>query len=281
MNKNISLILLILIFIYVELWKIAKKIRVCICTVGKLENLYIREYISHYLNYGVDKIIIYDNNDINGEKFDNIINDYIVNKTVEIINFRGRRKPQLKAYQHCLNNKNSFYDWLIFYDIDEFIFLKGFKSIKSFLNQNKFSKCQTIQLNMYFHTDNNLLYYDNRTLFERFKKKHKNKFGTLKTIIKGNININIYCVHNINNDLKSCNGFGQFNNEERDAIFTKKPDYNYYYIDHFCFKSTEEFVIKLNDKGCAFNGKLNSTKIKKIDWYFNANEITTKKIEYI
>ena len=99
----------------------SKKNRVCIRTFGKLENLYIREYISHYLNYGVDKIIIYDNNDIRGEKFDNIINDYIANKTVEIINFIGRKKSRLKAYQHYLNNKNSFYDWLIFYDIDEFI----------------------------------------------------------------------------------------------------------------------------------------------------------------
>ena len=42
-------------------------------------------------------------------------------KTVEIINFIGRKKSRLKAYQHCLKNKNSFYDWLIFYGIDEFI----------------------------------------------------------------------------------------------------------------------------------------------------------------
>ena len=42
-----------------------------------------------------------------------------------------------------------------------YLSLKDFKNIKSFLNQNKFSKCQAIQLNMYFHTDNNLLYYDN------------------------------------------------------------------------------------------------------------------------
>ena len=96
-----------------------------------------------------------------------------------------------------------------------------------------------------------------------------------------NIKINIYCVHNLNNNLKNCNGFGQFNIEEKDAIFTKRPDNNYYYIAHFCFKSTEEFVIKLNDKGCAFNGKINSTKYKKIGWYFNANEITAKKLNII
>jgi len=43
---------------------------VCLCTLAKLENKYIREFVNHYKNYGVDKIYLYDNNDINGEKFD-------------------------------------------------------------------------------------------------------------------------------------------------------------------------------------------------------------------
>ena len=32
------------------------KIKVCICTYGKNENLYIREFIQHYEKYDVDKI---------------------------------------------------------------------------------------------------------------------------------------------------------------------------------------------------------------------------------
>ena len=38
--------------------KLFKESKVCICTLGKRENLYIREYIEHYLNYGVYKINI-------------------------------------------------------------------------------------------------------------------------------------------------------------------------------------------------------------------------------
>lgn len=68
-----------------------KKIRVCLCTLGKQENRYIREFVEHYKNYGVDKIYLYDNNDINGEKFEEIINDYIQKGFVEVINFRGKK----------------------------------------------------------------------------------------------------------------------------------------------------------------------------------------------
>ena len=37
------------------------------CTVAKEENRYIKEYVDYYLNYRVNKIFIYDNNDRNGE----------------------------------------------------------------------------------------------------------------------------------------------------------------------------------------------------------------------
>ena len=64
---------------------------VCMCTPAKEENKYIKEFIEHYKNYGVDKIFLYDNNDIDGEKFDDIINEYIKTKFVVVVNFRGKK----------------------------------------------------------------------------------------------------------------------------------------------------------------------------------------------
>ena len=124
------------------------------------------------------------------------------------------------------------------------------------------------------------IYYDDGNLSERFPLKIERKREALKSIVKGNFKFMVHCVHNINKKLKSCNGFGQFNDKEKIQIFTQKPDFKYYYIDHYCFKSTEEFIIKLN-RGSAFYGKENQTKINKIKWYFNVNNITSKKIDYI
>ena len=279
MKKLKSLEIILFLFIYLKFIQI-DKLKVCLCTIGKLENLYVREYISHYIKYGVDKIFIYDNNDLNGERFENVINDYIENDIVEIINYRGLIKSQLKAYQQCLNSNYDKYNWLIFYDMDEFIFLKNFSNIKNYLSQERFNKCESVQLIMVFHNDNDLLYWDNRTLFERFNKTIKNnRLAPFKTILKGNIKTKISCVHNINYKLKSCNSFGEFNNKEKFATFSKKPDNIFYYIDHFCYKSTEEFINKLK-RGSAFYGKGIKTKLKKIGWYFNINKITSKKIDY-
>ena len=130
--------------------------KVCLCTLGKEENRYIREYVQHYEKYGVDKIFLYDNNDINGENFETVISDYIKNGFVEIYNWRGLKKVLFKIMNECYQNNYDKYDWLIFYELDEFIHLSNYSNIKLFLNEEKFNKCNLIYLNMLCHTDNNL-----------------------------------------------------------------------------------------------------------------------------
>ena len=101
-NYSISKKLFLLFFLFILYFSIfikknilyknekETKTKICICTIAKEENLYIREYIEHYKKYGVNKIYLYDNNDINGEKFEDVIDDYIKSGFVEINDWRGR-----------------------------------------------------------------------------------------------------------------------------------------------------------------------------------------------
>ena len=97
--------------------------QVCICISGKKENRYIREYVEHYKALGVDKIFLYDNNDIDDEKFEDVLSDYVKNNFVQILNYRGKLAPQLKIYENCYNTNKFKYDWIIYFDIDEFLHL--------------------------------------------------------------------------------------------------------------------------------------------------------------
>ena len=67
-------------------------IKICLFTPGKQENKYIREFIQFYEKMGVDKIYLYDNNNIDGEKFEEVINNYFNNGFVEISDWRGKDK---------------------------------------------------------------------------------------------------------------------------------------------------------------------------------------------
>ena len=270
-----------IIIIYKNYYFIKKNTKICLCTLGKEENKYVREYINHYFKYGVDKIFIYDNNDINGESFNNIIDDYIQNKFVEILNFRGINKVQLKTMNHCYKNNFLKYDWLIFYDMDEYIYLKNIFNFKKFVRKPIFNKCDYIRLNNIYHSDNNNLHYINKSLTERFPEIIRNmKKYLIKTILKGNITgIKITNVHFLsqNKKIKACNGFGK--KVKKIGLYADKVDKKYNYINHFSFKSTEEFISKII-RGSAVYGKKKRMLIK-IRFYFAFNKITLNKINYI
>ena len=136
--------------------------------------------------------------------------------------------------EDCRKNNYKYFDWLVFIDMDEFIFLRYFSNIKDFLYQNIFDKCQRIQLNWFFHTDNNLIFYDNRSLAERFPKKHKilanKKIGGsegIKSILRGGIDYKIHNPHYLNSNLISCDGFGKIKTIQ--GIITNESDHYYNY----------------------------------------------------
>ena len=212
----ISLITYILIFEIKNYYNYSN-IKVCLCSIGKKENKYAREYVEHYLKYGVDKIFLYDNNDIDDEKLDTLLSDYINNKYVEIINLRGKKGLQMESMNDCYKNHLTEYNWFIFYDMDEFIHLKNIKNIKYYLSKSHFNKCQVIHLNWVIHSDNDLLYYDNRSLKERFPKRAKsfNYSIDIKSMIRGNILTNITSIHYLNPKLITCDGFGKIKKKKK------------------------------------------------------------------
>ena len=251
------------------------KIKVCICTIGKLENLYIREFIKYYNKLGVDKIYIYDNNEINGELFETVLFDYIKKNYVYIINFRGILKPQYKMMNNCYKKNYLKYDWIIFNDIDEFIYLKNYSSIKNYLRETKFNKCKIIYLNYIFYSDNNFLYYKNKSVISRFKERSfNNKRYWGKSIIRGNIaGLKITSPHKLTNKIQPCNGFGTISK-------SFKIDSEYNYVRHYSFKSTEEYCYKLNKGNILFDNDY-QRKFNKIYKYFEYNRITLNKINLI
>ena len=268
-----------------------KTIKICICTTGKKENRYIREFLTFYEKYGIDKIFLYDNNDINGEFFEDIIKDFIDKGFVKIFNWRGKKRTGYTIRNDCYLRNKKKYDWLIFYDIDEYIHLKNYTNIKTFLNEQKFKKCLKINLNWVMHTDNNLIYYDNRSLHERFpvlekdvknnKKDNEDKYR-YKYILRGRgsdseLKMNFYNL--ISKKEKGCNGNGK-KSKLISEIYMKNPDFEFYYIDHYYFKSVQEFIEKIN-KGDNYYGQNMGLKMVRINRFFKYNKITIEKVKYI
>ena len=78
--------------------------KVAVCSIGRLENRYIKEFVEYYKKLGVDKIFLYDNNYDGEEYFESVIGDYLDKGFVEVIDFRNKDYCQLEAYQDCYHH---------------------------------------------------------------------------------------------------------------------------------------------------------------------------------
>ena len=286
---NFKIILIFSFFFLIVYIKFFSGLKVLLCTIGKKENKYIKEFIHYYRQLKINKIILYDNNDINGENFQEVLQNDILNNFVHIINFRGVKLPQKKAVFDCYKKYKKYYDWIAFYDIDEFLHIINFTNINKFLSLPKFKKCQSILINWKYYGDNNILYYEPKPVIERFKepfyfsnksfkKNNYNKYliYASKTIVRGGLNIIWeHFPHYLRNTI-NCRADGKIIKK-----YFNPPSYSFAYISHYTTKSTEEFAERLN-KG-DINIRISDNFIKKRinNYYFFFNLKTKEKVDLL
>ena len=289
-NKLIVLIKLVFIIIIIlikliEIINVKPKFKILLCTIARNENKYILEFINHYRNINVSKIIIYDNNQIDGENFLDILKDFIKINFIKIIDIRGFQRPQKKAYDHCYNYNKYKYEWIAFLDIDEYLFLLNYTYINDFLSSNVFKSCQSIIINWKYYGDNDKIFYEPKPLRERFinpiniTEEIMNNtyiYCAAKTIVKGGLHLNWgHFPHYLKNTI-NCRPNGSILKD----YFTP-PDYSNAFIKHYTTKSTEEYIEKLNKGDVYENSDIYYVTYKLKYYYFLFNKINKKKIELI
>ena len=258
-----------------------------IIIIAKQENLYIKEFLVHYRKLGVKKIFLYDNNELKGENFKNILNEEILTGFVEIINYRGFKSPQIKAYNDCYFNNDKYFDWIAFYDVDEFLYLENYTNINEFLSLKIFENCSSILINWRYYGDNNNVFYEPKPLQNRFTKPFnflENKtydkyfYAAAKSIVKGRLNITWAHFPHFLKDSNICRPDGKIVKEP-----LSPPQYSSAYIKHYTTKSIEEYLIKLFKGNVISNSNLNFDSL--IFWikeyYFLFNKITKEKLKLI
>lgn len=268
-----------------------------LCVIGKLENHYIREFVEYHKNIGFTNIVIYDNNDVDGERFEEVINDYIQNGYVILKNYRGKVKAQVKSYNECYKEFKSEYDWIGFWDIDEFIQLENHKTIQEFLSQEIFNDFFCIRLCWKQYTDNNLIEVvdDDYSVTKRFKEvfskdyclKHKIPFKSFivsntqtKSLVRTNIeNINITSPH-VFLPTPTCNAVGDICNNTKVNI-EGLPIWKNAWINHYRFKTLQEYIDNKMKRGWPTNYKNGGKNFLNFNFFFRFNALTKEKKQYI
>ena len=261
-----------------------KDIRIALCTMGKEENLYVNEFVEYYIKIGIDHIFIYDDNEPDMEKIASIIDKRYINNITIYETKEYNITNQSTAFTQCYRNNKNKFDWFLMIDMDEFLYIIN-DTLKNYLAQKRFNKCDFIKIHWVYPKNNNLIYYESRPLFERLKPPYE-KSQFIKSIIRGNISDLQYWVHSTYISPKknvTCNNEGK-KIYYKDINFEsfKKINIDKAYIIHYEFKSTEEFInkIKRGYKNWFGNG-IENFLIKKILFYLKINGASSEKINFI
>ena len=100
--------------------------KIALCCIAKNENQYFKEWIEHHKSVGFDSIIIYDNN-----------SEIPVNEDAIIIKWEDSLYgSQSRAYLDCCR-KYEYYDYIAFFDVDEFYYSKSINVKQDIKNLGK------------------------------------------------------------------------------------------------------------------------------------------------
>ena len=154
--------------------------------------------------------------------------------------------------------------------------------LKEFLSNKIFDNCESIIFNWVLYNDNDLVYYDNRTLFERFTKPSFEDRANIyvKAIVRGNLDRQPYIDKKTNHrpvpEIKVCNSIGNLLSFYSDSY---PPNYKNGYLIHFNQKTAEEYITKML-KGTCGGHKFDINKLEeKINLFFNHNKFTKEKLK--
>lgn len=264
-----------------------KNLKTLLCCIGRLENRYIHEFVDYYRNLGVSNICLYDNNRDGEDDFYDVIGDYIDSGYVILKDYRNLSYPvQLKSYNECYSEYKDEYDWFLFFDIDEFLFLKKDSDVSSYLSRDMFSGYDMIHINWLLYGDGGNVRYEDRPLLERITtpipidKNTTYSFSDnfhVKSIVRGGLNAMSFVstMHTPFIQGRCCNASGR---ECNGGSPFSPYDYEFAELRHFTTKTAEEYADKMRRGFCDGNSV---TRESLIEMFFKRNEYTKEKYDIL
>ena len=264
------------------------KIKIALCAISKNENRYIKYFLENYKNLGYNHIYLYDNNDIGDEPIIalQIVKDLIKEDFLTVIEYRNKTGLfQTDSYHDCYRKYNSKYDWISFFDLDEYLILANNQSIQDFFDNQRFNNCESVQFNWKVFNDNEQLDFEDKSPIERFPVETSYTYEQqhIKSTIRGGLDYNrmieIGSPHTVYRNVKACTSSGKPNNNR---FFSLPVDYENGALNHYVTKTIKEYFLKrIKTKAEADNLENISQSNKNywFDYFFKINKKTKEKVD--
>lgn len=243
--------------------------------IAKNEDEYINEWINYNLKIGFDNIIIFQNN------WRAKIHEQYKDKVILIEFDTDNKFAQCIAYNKAIDLFHTKYDFIAFFDIDEFLVIKN-NTVNMWLTQ--YMDYDAVGINWKYFGDAGLQKVENNDYsITRFTKSQIGLNNHIKTIINtkktGDSNKLHICCHCTSKSFSSDSTISVDGiNFIRGYENTKNLDMceNIAYLAHFRCKTFDEWNIKCDRNGTGIQRDMNEYKPQvrfKHFQEFNMNEI--------
>ena len=229
-------------------------IKVALVCIAKNEDDYIQEWIDYNFKLGFDHIYIYQND----------WRYQVDQPNVTKIEYDGVGR-QNEAYNDFMQERSESYDWVAYFDVDEFLVLKKHFNVKDFINS--YIEHNIIGINWRLFGDNGLTEKgDDLSVLKRFTKRGGDLNPHVKSIVKVTnppMRVGIHTSEKENALVVGTNGntfTGPLNYE---------CDYRIAQLNHYFTKTKQEFIEKVNRGRASINL---FRKIEEFDEH-NLNEV--------
>ena len=268
--------------------KKSSKTKVAMCVVAKRENSYLKYFIEFYLKLGYNHIYFYDHNEIGDEAITDldIVKEGVKNSFITVIDYKIRKANyQASSYYDCYDKYNMLYDWMSFFDVDEYLMLepKGV-TIQEFMDSPRYNDCELVQFNWKIYTDNDQLDYIDQSPVKRFPiesgyiKENKH----VKSIARGKLDLKKVRKngnpHSMFSEIKACSVSG---NKTDWKYYIYPPDHKFGWLNHYVTKSVREFF----EKKYKMMNKVDVNNISEgykryfFNYFFSVNKKTKEKVD--
>ena len=252
--------------------------------IFKNESNIIEEWIEHYINEGVDCLLLIDNGST--DNYERKIQKYIDTGFL-LLHKNPKKYAQAEIYNDCIECARKF-DWVIIADLDEFIYARnGFSTIKDYLNSLDASITQIHIPWKMFGSSDHLIQPDSVIQNFTWRQEYINPTTILaKSIFKGNkikkidIHRSILKKEKGNKDIFSNN---QMINKPFDGLMDGLTedflDNSYLHINHYAIQSWEYFKNIKMTRGDINDPNHNGTRNKQYFDSYNHKQMEDEELK--
>jgi hypothetical protein len=230
---------------------------ICVVATARNEGMYLLEWLAYHKSIGIDAFFIYSNNNDDGSdallrRLSEAGAIYWLENIVE-----GDTVPQFKAYNHALNVLPNVldYHWTLVLDLDEFLVINPdrFGNLSDYLGwQEQQPPIDAIGFNWIFMSSSGLNKWSGDFLRSRFTKRWGGPDIHIKSMFRPQRFLSSQCHYPVTDwrvpvAMRDSSGYPHLNYYGGEGIqpaFLLHPKAEAAWVNHYFFKSAEEFVWK-------------------------------------